>query len=228
MKGNTNMKKQFAVIGLGRFGNSVATTLTQAGHDVLCVDTSEDLVEDIAPYVTHAVQADATDEKALKALGIRNFDTAVIGIGQDIQASILITLLCKEQGVPHVLVKAKTENHAKVLEKIGADKIVFPERDMGIKVAHNLTSDNIVDFIEVSPDYSMMEIGTVDKWVGHNLVDLNFRQNHNLNIIAIKNNNQDMNINPSPSDIIKTGDKMVVVGLNIDIKKLIDFIEKNK
>ena len=141
------MKKQFVVFGLGRFGSSVATSLTQTGNDVLCVDTSEHLVDDIAPYVTHAVQADATDEKALKAIGTSNFDVAVVAIGGDIQASILITLLCKELGVKYVLVKAQSEIHAKVLEKIGADKIVFPERDMGIKVAHNLASENILDFI---------------------------------------------------------------------------------
>jgi trk system potassium uptake protein len=222
------MKKQFVVIGLGRFGSSVATTLTQAGNDVLCVDSNEDLVEDIAPYVTHAVRADATDEKALKAIGIRNFDTAVIAIGQDIQSSILITLLCKEQGVPYVLVKAKSENHAKVLEKIGADKIVFPERDMGIKVAHNLASENILDFIEVSPDYSMMEVGTIKKWEGRNLIDLNFRQIYNLNVIAIKNDAEKITINPPPNDVIENGDRFVVVGLNTDIKKLVDYIAKNK
>jgi len=222
------MKKQFVVIGLGRFGISIARALTEAGNDVLCVDESEELVEDIAPFVTHAVQADATDEKALKALGIRNFDTAVIAIGQDIQASILITLLCKEEGVPHILVKAKSDTHAKVLEKIGADKIVFPERDMGIKVAHNLTSENIIDFIEVSQDYSMMEVDTIEKWVGKNLLQLNFRQHHKLNIIAIKNAKNKVNINPHAEDPIQTGDRLVVVGLNSDIRKLVDFISKNK
>jgi len=222
------MKKQFVVIGLGRFGISIATALTKAGNDVLCVDDSEEIVEDIAPFVTHAVQADATDEKALKALGISNFDTAVIAIGQDIQASILITLLCKEAGVPQVLVKAKSEIHAKVLEKIGADKIVFPERDMGIKVAHNLSSENIIDYIEVSPDYSMMEVGTIKKWIGKTLLELNFRQKYKLSIIAIKNGKNKININPHAQDPIEAGDRIVVVGLNSDIRKLVEFISNNK
>jgi len=222
------MKKQFVVIGLGRFGSSVATALSQTGNDVLCVDTSEALVDDIAPYVTHAVQADATDEKALKALGIRNFDAAVIAIGGDIQASILVTMLCKEQGLEHVLVKAQSEIHAKVLEKIGADKIVFPERDMGIKVAHNLASANILDFIELSPDYSVMEVDTIQKWIGKTLVDLNFRRLYNVNIMAIKEEEGDVNINPSADDIIKKDDNLVVTGLNEDIRKLVEYIAKNK
>jgi len=222
------MKKQFVVIGLGRFGSSVATALSQTGNDVLCVDTSEALVDDIAPYVTHAVQADATDEKALKALGIRNFDAAVIAIGGDIQASILVTMLCKEQGLEHVLVKAQSEIHAKVLEKIGADKIVFPERDMGIKVAHNLASANILDFIELSPDYSVIEVDTIQKWIGKTLVDLNFRRLYNVNIMAIKEEEGDVNINPSADDIIKKDDNLVVTGLNEDIRKLVEYIAKNK
>jgi trk system potassium uptake protein len=222
------MKKQFVVFGLGRFGSSVATSLTQTGNDVLCVDTSEHLVDDIAPYVTHAVQADATDEKALKAIGTSNFDVAVVAIGGDIQASILITLLCKELGVKYVLVKAQSEIHAKVLEKIGADKIVFPERDMGIKVAHNLASENILDFIELSPDYSMMEVDTIQKWIGKTLKQLNFRQHYNLNIMAIKNDAGDINVNPAADDIIEKGDNLVVTGLNEEIRKLVEFIAKNK
>ena len=222
------MKKQFVVFGLGRFGSSVATSLTQTGNDVLCVDTSEHLVDDIAPYVTHAVQADATDEKALKAIGTSNFDVAVVAIGGDIQASILIILLCKELGVKYVLVKAQSEIHAKVLEKIGADKIVFPERDMGIKVAHNLASENILDFIELSPDYSMMEVDTIQKWIGKTLKQLNFRQHYNLNIMAIKNDAGDINVNPAADDIIEKGDNLVVTGLNEEIRKLVEFIAKNK
>lgn len=222
------MKKQFVVIGLGRFGRSVATALSRAGNDVLGVDTSEVLVEDMAPFVTHAVQADATDEKALKALGISNFDVAVIAIGGDIQASIMVTMLCKEQGVPKVVVKAQSDIHAKVLERIGADRIVFPERDMGNKVALNLASENIIDFIEVSPDYSLMEVDTVKSWVGKTLTELKFRQLYNVNIIAIKNESGEININPAAADKIETDDSLIVVGSNEDIKKLVEYITKHR
>ncbi len=222
------MKKQFIVIGLGRFGSSVATALASAGNDVLGVDTSESLVEDMAPFLTHAVQADATEEKSLKALGITNFDVAVVAIGGDIQASIMVTMLLKELGVPKVVVKAQSDIHAKVLERIGADKIVFPERDMGNKLALNLASENIIDFIEVSPDYSMMEVDTVRKWVGKTLSDLNFRQSYHVNIIAIKKSNGDININPSATDAIEENDSMIVVGLNEDIRKLVDYITRHK
>ncbi len=222
------MSKQFIVFGLGRFGRSIATALCGTGNDVLCVDTSEELVDNIAPYVTHAVQANATDEKVLKALGIADFDVAVVAIGGDIQSSIMITLLCKELGVPRVLAKAQSEMHAKVLEKIGADRIVFPERDMGIKVAHNLASGNILDHIELSPDYSIMEMDTIRKWVGKTLVDLNFRQRYNLNIIAIKNDAGEVSVNPPPNVVIEKDDNLLVIGLNEDIRRMVEFIEKNK
>ncbi len=222
------MKKQFIVIGLGRFGRSVATALASAGNDVLGVDTSEALVEDMAPFVTHAVQADATDEKVLKALGITNFDVAVVAIGGDIQASIMVTMLLKEQGVPKVLVKAQSDIHAKVLERIGADRIVFPERDMGNKVALNLASENIIDFIEVSPDYSLMEVDTVKAWVGKTLIGLNFRQLYNVNIIAIKKESGKINVNPAAADSIENGDSLMVVGSNEDIKKLVEYITKHR
>ena len=126
--------KQFAVIGLGRFGSSVATTLAKMGYDVLAVDTNEDKVNDILEYVTHAVQVDAMDEQALKSLGIRNFDTVIVAIGQDVQSNILVTVMLKEMGVKNVVAKAVTALHGKVLERIGTDKVVFPERDMGVRV----------------------------------------------------------------------------------------------
>ncbi|MEL5900799.1 TrkA family potassium uptake protein, partial [Clostridium sporogenes] len=138
-------RKQFVVIGLGRFGTSVAKTLYTLGNDVLAIDSSEDIVQSIADSVTHSVQIDATDENSLRSLGIRNFDVAVITIGSDIQASTMATLLVKEMGVKYIIAKANTEIHAKVLYKIGADRVVFPERDMGVRVAHNLVSTNILD-----------------------------------------------------------------------------------
>ena len=161
--------KQFVVIGLGRFGESVAKTLYSLGHEVLAIDMDEDSVQEIADNVTHAVQMDATDESALKTLGLRNFDVAVVTIGSNIQASVMITLLVKELGVKYIIAKGQSDLHAKVLYKIGADRVVLPEKDMGVRVAHNLVSASILDFIELSPDYSIMELRVLNEWDGKSL-----------------------------------------------------------
>ena len=213
--------KQFAIIGLGRFGTSIASTLYAMGHDVLAIDKDEDQIQAISDSVTHAVQADATDENMLKAVGIRNFDVAVVTIGSDIQASILITLLCKELGVKFVLAKAQNELHAKVLYKIGANKVVFPERDMGVRVAHNLVASNILDFIELDPDYSVVEIEAIPQWIGKTLRELDLRVRYGVNVVAIKHG-ADINISPGGNDGVNEGDILVMIGTNEDI----DILEK--
>ena len=167
--------KQFVIIGLGRFGSSIAKTLYSLGNDVLAIDKDEDIVQEIADSVTHAVQLDATDENALRALGIRNFDVAVVTIGDNIQSSIMATLLVKELGVKYIIAKGHSDLHAKVLYKIGADRVVLPEKDMGVRVAHNLVSANILDYIELSEDYSVMEIQVLDEWSGKTLNELRLR-----------------------------------------------------
>jgi len=212
--------KQFAIIGLGRFGSSIAKTLYQMGHDVLAIDNDPEEVQEISDYVTHAVQADATDEVTLNTLGIRNFDVAVITIGTDIQSSILITLLCKEMGVKYVLAKAQNELHAKVLYRIGADKVVFPERDMGSRVAHNLVSSNILDYIELAPDYSLVEIVPNPEWEGKNLRQLNIRAKFGVNVIAIKREDGKVNVAPQAEDVVQNNDILVVIGNNDDIKRI--------
>lgn len=212
------MKKQFIVIGLGRFGVSVAKTLVDANADVLAIDIDEEKVNDVSDFATHAVAVDATDENALKALGLRNFDIAVVCVG-DMQSSVLITLICKELGVKYVLVKAKDELHAKVLFKIGADKIVFPERDTGIRVANNLLASNIIDFIEIFKNYGMLEISVPAGWVNKSLLDLNIRKNYNVNIIAIKHGNN-INVNPSAEDRLLAGDVIIVIGSEEDMNKI--------
>ncbi len=211
--------KQFAVLGLGRFGSSLARTLYGLGHDVLAVDKSEDIVQDISPYVTHAIQADATDESTLRSLGLRNFDVAVISIGSSIQASIMVALIVKELGVKHVVAKAQNELHAKVLYKIGADRVVFPERDMGLRLAHNLVSSNIVDFIELSSDYSIIELVALPEWKNKTLKELNMRGKYGINIIAIKRGGE-IFISPKAEEQIMDNDVLVVVGDNEDIVRL--------
>ncbi|GAB6086849.1 potassium channel family protein [Alkaliphilus crotonatoxidans] len=211
--------KQFVVIGCGRFGSSVAKTLYKMGNDVLAIDQDEDTVQHISDEVTHAVQCDTTDEVALRSLGIRNFDVAVITIGSNIQSSIMATLIVKELGVKYVVAKAQNELHAKVLYKIGADRVVFPERDMGMRVAHNLVSSNILDYIELAPDYSIMEITALEEWEGKTLVETNIRSKYGINVMAIKHGKH-INVSPSAKDVIHRDDVLVVVGHNDDLKKL--------
>ena len=211
--------KQFAIIGLGRFGSSIARTLFSLGNDVLAIDFEEERIEEITDYVTHAVIADATDEQTLVALGLRNFDVAVVTIGGDIQASILICLLCKEMGIEKVIAKAQNELHARVLRKIGVDKVVFPERDMGMRLAHNLVSSNVLDFIELSSDHSLVEINVHESWTGKSLKDMNMRVNYGVNVMAIKHAGS-INISPRGEDIIQRDDTLVVIGSNEDIRNL--------
>jgi len=212
-------KNQYIVIGLGRFGTSVAETLYSLGNDVLAVDNDEDAVQDISDKVTHAVQADANDENSLKALGISNFDVAVISIGSNIQSSIMATLLVKELGVKYIITKATNALHAKVLYKIGADRVVFPERDMGVRVAHNLMSSTILDYIELSPNHSIGEIKSPEEWHEKSLRDLNIRGEYGINIMAIKRNN-DINISPTANTIIEPGDIIVAIGNVEQLNKL--------
>lgn len=219
--------KQFVVVGLGRFGSSVAKTLYGLGHDVLAIDMNEDLVQDISEDVTHAVQLDATDEVALKALGIRNFDVAVVTIGANIQASVMATLLLKENGIKHIIAKGNSDLHAKVLYKIGADRVILPEKDMGIRVAHNLVSTNILDYIELSSDYSIIEINSPSHWHGKTINQLSLRGEYGINVVAIKRG-KDVNVSPYADDIIESGDIVVAIGSASDLSRLESKISKAK
>ncbi|MBZ4645041.1 MAG: trk/ktr system potassium uptake protein [Petroclostridium sp.] len=209
----------FVVIGIGRFGRSVAKTLYELGNEVLAIDENEEIIQDISEYVTHAVAGDVTDENVLKSLGIRNFDVAVVAIGGNMESSILVTVLLKEMGVKYILAKAQSELHAKVLSRVGADRVIFPERDMGVRVAHNLVSTNILDYIELSPDYSIMEITAPEHWEGKTLKELNVRVRYGINIMAIKNGTE-INISPKADDVIRQDDVLVVIGSNDDLNKL--------
>ncbi|NOU71365.1 NAD-dependent epimerase/dehydratase family protein [Paenibacillus sp. LMG 31458] len=211
------MRKQFAIIGMGRFGSSVAKTLSQLGFEVLAIDHREETVQEVSAFVTHAVQADSTDEEALRALGIRNFDVVVVAIGEDIQASILTTLILKEMGIPTTVVKAVNDLHGKVLKKIGADKVVYPERDMGQRVAHHLISSNIIDYIELSADYSIVEIKVSKQMIGKSLKQLDIRAKYGCNVIAIKQNEQ-LIIPPSAEEPLRMDDILVIVGKNSDLQ----------
>jgi trk system potassium uptake protein TrkA len=212
------MSKSFAVIGLGRFGSSVARSLFEMGYEVMGIDENEDRINEHLHYVTHAVQADTTDEAALREIGIRNFDCVVVAIGADIQASILTVLILKEMGVNKIVAKAQNERHGQVLIKVGADRVVFPERDMGVRVAHNLISANVLDFIELAEDYSVAEVVVSDKMVGKTIRQLDVRARYGVNVIAIKSNGH-FNIAPRPDEMIREGDVLVVIGHNRDLQE---------
>lgn len=210
--------KSFLVVGLGRFGSSVARELYKLGNEVLAIDIDEDTVQKIAPFVTHAVCTDARDESALNALGARNFHTAIVSIAGELQNSIIVTLLLKELGIQTVISKAQNKLHSVVLEKIGADRIIFPEHDMGIKVAQSLDTENVIDLIELSEDYSIVEIGTPNKWVGKSILELDIRGTYGLNILATRHG-KELNVSPTPSHRINKGDMLLVIGANENIKE---------
>jgi len=211
--------KQFVVIGLGSFGMSLAKTLYEMGNDVLVIDKDEELVQSMAGLVTHAVRADATDENVLKSLGVKNFDVAIVAIGKNMESSIMITMLVKEMGVKYVIAKAHNELHARVLYKVGADRVVMPEKDMGIRVARNIFSSNLLDLIEFSKDYSIAEILPIEEWFHKTLKEIRMRERYGLNVIAAKKMNDEIIVSPGPDYVVDEGDVLAVCGKNIDIKK---------
>ncbi|MGL4774586.1 MAG: potassium channel family protein [Clostridium sp.] len=218
-------KKQYVVIGLGRFGESVAKTLYSLGNDVLVIDQDEEMIQEISDSVTHAVQMDATDENALRTLGIRNFDVAVVTIGSNIQSSVMATLIVKELGVKYIIAKGNSELHAKVLYKIGADRVILPEKDMGVRVAHNLVSSSIIDYIELSPDYSIIEIESLKEWQGKTLRELKLRSSYGINVMAIKTQDE-INLAPAADTILSHGDIIVAIGSGEELSKLEGMIVK--
>ncbi len=211
--------KQFVVCGLGRFGISVATELAHAGYEVMVIDQSDEKIQDISTIVTHAVRADATDVDDMKSLGIRNFDVGVVAIGKDIQSSIMTTLLLKELGIPYVVAKATSELHERVLRKIGADRVIQPELDMGRRIATNLISGNILEHIQLSAEYSITEIPILAEWKGRSIIQADVRNKYGINIIAVERQGS-LDISPRPDYVFQEGDMVVVVGSNARIKML--------
>jgi trk system potassium uptake protein len=220
-RSEVKMKKQFVVIGLGQFGSSVCQQLHQLGHDVLGIDNNDDIVKSMTNYSSHVVTADATDEDKLKSLGVRNFDYAIVAIGEKIQPSILCTLILKEIGVKNVWVKAQNLQHQKVLEKVGADRIINPENEMGIRIANQLDSDKIIDYIGLSVDYSILELRATNKISNKSLAQLDIRAKYGCTVLAIKRGDH-VNVSPSPDDLIYGGDVMVVMGDNRSLKRFED------
>lgn len=219
------MEKQFAVIGLGRFGSSLARNLTELGADVMAIDIDETLVNEATEYVDEALQLDATNSKALDEIGIQDYDAVAVCVAHE-QVSIMIAMLCIEKGAPHVICKAKTDIQAAVLYKIGVEQCVFPEREAGRNLAHKMMTSNILRSIELSDEYGTVEMEAAPAWVGQTLVDLGFRQAYGLNIIALRHHDATININPGPDDVIQDEDRIFVLGSKRDIERVEKQLEK--
>ncbi len=226
------MPKSFAVIGLGRFGSAVARELARRGYEVFACDRDQEKVDEIGNELSNAVQLDATDENALRDAGLDEIDTALVSLGESIADSLLITMLLKEIGVKDVIVKVNDEDHGKLLRKIGADKIVFPERDMASRVVENVISPHIFDIIEISEEYSLVEIAATKKMIGKRIVDLHLRKRFGVNVIAIRSKvptinkkgvpdiEEKVNIAPGGEDEIREGDTLVILGRDEDISRV--------
>jgi trk system potassium uptake protein TrkA len=208
--------QQFVVIGLGRFGSSLALELMDMGYEVLGVDHLEDRVEEMSDKLTHAVMADATDEGIMRSLGVRNFDCGIVAIGDNMERSILTAILLKELGVKQVVAKAISILHGRALSKLGVDRVIFPERDMGIRVAHQLVTPHLLDYIEISKDYKIVELKVPACMNGKSLSELNTRAKYGCSIIAI-NRESGIIVAPTAMDALHEGEIIVVIGSNESI-----------
>ena len=207
----------YIVIGLGRFGSEVARQLHAQGCEVLAMDLSSDLIQQISPDVTHAVVGDGQDKEVLKALGVRNMDCAIIAIGDDLAASVLVTMNMKELGVPYIVCKAHDETHRRVLQKLGADRVVIPEKENAARLAHSLSSPNVLDYIELSEDYGIIEVPAPKNWHEKTLKELNIRAKLGVNILAVRRNGK-INVSPAAEYQILSGDVVVILGDSIALE----------
>jgi trk system potassium uptake protein TrkA len=224
--------KQFVVIGLGRFGSSIARALSEKKFEVLAIDENEERVKEMEGVVSQAVVMDATDEKGLNELGVADFDTAIVSMGETVEDSIMITLTLKEMGIRHVIAKAKSVLHSKILKKVGADRIIFPEREMAEKIAESLASPKIFDFIELSKTHGIIEMVVPKKMVNKSLGELKLRDKYRVSVIAIKRKvpysksdgstdfKDDVIIGPGGNDEIISGDLLILLGKNVDLEKI--------
>ena len=203
--------KSYVVIGMGRFGSEVAKRLCELGCEVLAVDKSSELIQPMGEVVTQAVVADATDKEVLRALGVKDFDCAVVAIGGSLSDSVLATMNLKELGVGHIVCKAHDATHRQVLMKLGADQVVIPEQENAIRLARSLSSFNVLDYIELSEDYGIIDVPAPAQWVGRSLKELNVRAQLGVNILAVKQAGK-INVSPSADYSISQGDVMVVLG----------------
>ena len=209
--------KSYIVIGLGRFGQTLARQLCALGAEVLAMDIHNDLVQQVADEVTHAVVGDAQDKDVLRALGVRDFDCAIVAIGSNLAASVLTVMNLQELEVPYIICKAHDETHRRVMEKLGVNRVVIPEQENAARLARSLNSHNVLDYIELSEDYGILEIPAPKSWVGKTLKELNVRAKLGVNIIAVESGDV-TNVSPSADYRILDGDVMVVLGDNYSLE----------
>ena len=211
--------KTIAVIGLGQFGGTVAKMLASMDHEVLGVDIDPEVVQKISPFITHAIVADTTDEEAIKALALSQFDIVIVAIGDNIQANLMTSMLLKEMNMPYVVSKAENALQGKMLKKMGVDKVIYPEYDVAQRLAQSLTRDHVMDYLQLSKNISLIEIKMPTFLVGANLKDSNLREKYNLNAVGIRRG-EDLEVPPNPSTILGEDDKLLVIGNNSDLDAL--------
>ncbi len=206
-------KKEFAVIGLGRFGKTVATSLASSGAQVLVLDQDENALQEVSDAVTHTIRGEATSASTINQLGLGNYDAAVIAMSSNLESNVMATILVKEAGVPFIVVKAKTELEGRVLKKVGADKVIYPEKETGMRLANHLMHDNYFEAVELSEEYSIVDVDIPQDWIGKSLKTLNIRAKYGVNVIGVKGSSE-LNINPAPDDVLKEDDVLIMLGRN--------------
>ncbi len=222
------MKKQIFIVGLGRLGITLAATLFDMGHDVLAIDTDEKQVQEASTKITHAVQADATSETVLRELGAGNFDIAIVTTGSEVEASVLATILLKKLGVPYIIARANSDLHGTILDRIGADKVVYPEKDMGFRIAREIELEGISDVISIDEKYVIAKIEAPAAFDGQKLAEAGFgpRGRNNPTVLLIRRDNEAV-ISPDVNDTLRAGDILVVAGDVTDMERLLSDVKKN-
>lgn len=211
--------KSFCVIGLGRFGTTIAQTVAELGHEVLGVDIDEEVVQKASPYLTHVAVLDVTDEDALAELGVSNFDVVIVAIGDNLQSNLLSVMLLKDMGVKYLVAKAQTSIQGRMLSKMGVDDIVYPEQDMAIRIAHSLTRDHVLDFFQLSDQISLVEMETPKFLIGRTLIESRLREDYNVSVIAVRRG-ETLIAPPNPMIPLKEDDVLIIVGKNDDVNRL--------
>ena len=212
--------KTYLIVGLGRFGTAVALKLQELGNEVMVIDENEEQVQKLSDKVTYAVVGDARDEGVLESLGVRNLDCAIVAIGQDLAASVVITLNLKSLGVPQVICKAQDDLQKRALEKLGADRVVIPEREMGMKLAQNLTSSSVLDYVELSKDCGLAEIITPKPWAGKTLLEIDVRKKFGVTVAGLRKADGDLTVFVDANYKLNSDDELLLVGNNEDLARV--------
>lgn len=211
--------KTYAVFGLGRYGRAIANELVDNGAEVIAIDIDQNIVDDAAAYLPMCKCADVTDAEVIDRLGIAEIDTVIVCMASNLEASVMAVTLCKEAGVKTIIAKCANEMHQKILLRIGADQVVFPENESGVRLAKNLVSSGFIDMVSLSNDVSIIEIDVKEEWVGKNLIELNLRKKYGLNIVAVKNGD-DVNVNINPEQILDSKTTLIVIATASSINKI--------